>query len=77
MKLIKDFCIKTVFPFNNILYKQRDRVSMSSSLGPILANAIMAKLQKKILQPVIESGNLKLYMRYIDETLLLAKEEMA
>lgn len=77
MKLIKDFCIKTVFPFNNILYKQRDRVSMSSSLGPILANVIMTKLQKKILQPVIESGNLKLYMRYIDETLLLAKEEMA
>ena len=74
-KLIKDCCTKTVFYFNNVIYKQRDGVSMGSSLGPILANVIMTKLEKKILQPLIESGKLKFYIRYVDDTLSLAKED--
>ena len=48
---------------------------MGSSLRPILGNVIMAELQKKILQPLIESGKLRFYMRYVDDTLLLAKED--
>ena len=64
-----------MFSFNNVIYKQRDGVSMGSSLGPILANVIMTKLEKKILQPLIESGKLKFYIRYVDDTLSLAKED--
>ena len=48
---------------------------MGSTLRPILGNVIMAELQKKILQPLIESGKLRFYMRYVDDTLLLAKED--
>ena len=38
-KLILDTCTKTAFSFNNIIYEQKDGVSMDSSLGllwPIL-----------------------------------------
>ena len=36
-KLILDTCTKTAFSFNNnIIYKQKDGVSMGSSLGPII-----------------------------------------
>ena len=40
-KLIKDSCTKTAFSFNGIIPKQKDGVSMGSSLGPVLANIIM------------------------------------
>ena len=36
--------------FNNVIYKQKDGVSMSSPLGPTFANAIMTELEKVILQ---------------------------
>ena len=63
------------FSFNNLIYKQRDGVSTGSSLGPILANITMTELEKKILQPLRESGELKFYMKHVDDTLLLAKED--
>ena len=53
-KLVKDCCTKTVFPFNNVLYKQKDGVSTGSSLGPILTNVIVTELERKILQPLIQ-----------------------
>ena len=55
-KLIKDCCTKTAFSFNDIIYKQKDGVSMGSSLGPVLANIIMTELEKIVLQPLIASG---------------------
>ena len=35
-KLVLDTCTKTAFSFNNIICKQKDGVSMGSSLGPII-----------------------------------------
>ena len=35
----------------------------------------MLELEKKIVKPMIESGKLKSYLRYQDDTLLLAKED--
>ena len=35
----------------------------------------MTELENKILKPMIESGKLKYFMRYVDDTLLLAKED--
>ena len=46
-KIIKDCCTKTVFSFDNIIYKQKDDVSMGSSLGPVPANVIITELEKK------------------------------
>ena len=67
--------MKTVFFFNNNIYKQKDGVSLGSSFGPILANIIMTELEKKIVKPMIESQLLKFHMRYVDDTFLLAKED--
>ena len=43
-KLILDTCTKTAFLFNNIIYEQKDGVSMGSVLGPVMANIIMTEL---------------------------------
>lgn len=62
-KLIKDYCTKTVFSFNNIIYKQKDDASMGFSLGSVLANVIMAEMEKEIVKSTTDSRKLKLYMR--------------
>ena len=73
--LIKACCTKTAFSFNGIILKQKDRVSMGSSLGPVLANIIMTELKRVIVEPFITSGKIKFCMRYVHDTLLLAKED--
>ena len=45
---------------------------MGSSLAP--RNVIITELEKKIVKPMIESRRLKFYVRYVHDTLLLAKE---
>ena len=67
--------MKTAFSCNNKLYKQIDGVSMGSSLGPVLANIIMTELEKIVVSDLISSGLIKFYIRYVDATLLLAKED--
>ena len=74
-KLIKDTYMKTAFSYNNKLYKQIDGVSMGSSLGPVLANIIMTELEKIVVSDLINSGLIKFYIRYVDDALLLAKED--
>ena len=68
-KLIKDTCMKTAFSCNNKLCKQFDGVSMGVSLGPVLANIMMTELEK-----IVVSDLIKFYIRYVDDILLLAKE---
>ena len=75
-KLIKDTCIKTAFSCNNKLYKQIDGVCMGSSLGPVLVNIIMTELEKIVVSDLINSGLIKFYIRYVDDTLLLAKDDI-
>ena len=74
-KLLLDACTKTAFSFNNVIYEQIDGVSMGSSLGPTLANLIMTELEKVVVDKLIQSGIVKFYIRYVDDTLLLAKPE--
>ena len=74
-KLIIDTCTKTVFSCNNKLYEQIDGVSMGSSLGPVLANIIMTELESLIITPLIDSGIIEFYCRYVDDTLLIIKPE--
>ena len=47
---------------------------MGSSLGPVLANIIMTELEKKILPSLLDSGSIKSYIRYVDDTLVLIRE---
>lgn len=74
-KLILDSCQKTTFSFQGKLYEQVDGVSMGSSLGPVLANIIMTELEKVVVQKLIDDGTIKFYIRYVDDTLLLVKNE--
>ena len=67
-KLLLDSCTKTAFSFDNILYEQCNVVSMGSSLGPVLASIILTEFENVIVKPLIETGVLKFYCRYVDET---------
>ena len=46
---------------------------MGASLGPVLANIILTELEKVVVKPLIDSGMLKFYIRYVDDTLVLMK----
>ena len=48
---------------------------MGSALGPVLANIIMTELEKLVLPKLIESGIIQFYIRYVDDTLVLIKED--
>jgi hypothetical protein len=72
-KLILDSSTKTIFSLNGVYYKQTDGVSMGSPLGPTLANIIMTEFETVIVKPLINSGIMVFYKRYVDDTLVLAK----
>ena len=74
-KLILDSCTKTTFSFNDKLYDQIDGVCMGSSLGPVLANIIMTEMEKLILPKLLDEGVIKFYIRYVDDTLVMVKED--
>ena len=42
-------------------------VSMGSPLGPTLADIIMTALEDAIIKPLIDSGVLKFYSRFVDD----------
>ena len=46
---------------------------MESPLGPTLTDIIMTALEDAIIKPLIDSGGLKFYSRFVDDTLVLAK----
>ena len=54
---------------------QKGGYSMDSSFGSILTNIIIAELERVIVEPLKTSGKIKFYIRYVDHTLLLAKED--
>ena len=67
--------MKTAFFYNNKVYKQIDGVSMGSSLGSVLANVIMRELEKIVVCDLINFSLIKFYVRYVGDSLLLAKED--
>ena len=72
-KLLLDACTKTVFSFDNTLYEQIDGVSMGSCLAPVLANIVLTEFEKLVVDDLVNSGILKFYRRYVDDTLVLMK----
>ena len=48
---------------------------MGSSLGPLLANIVMTKIEKTIIKKFIDDKILLFYGRYVDDTLVLIKWE--
>ena len=72
---MKDICNKTIFSANNKLYQQVDGVSVGSSLGPLLTNIIMTKMEKTIIKMVIDNKILLFYGCYVDYTLVVIKRK--
>ena len=59
-KLILD-----TFSFNGKMYEQTDGVNTGGSLGPVLANIIVAEYEKVIINKLIENEIVKFYIRYV------------
>ena len=57
------------------MYEQIDEVSMGETLGPVLANIIMTEFEKVVAENLIKTGIVKLYARYVDDTLLVIKRK--
>ena len=72
-KRILDACIETLSSFNSKLYEQIDGVPMGSPLEPVLANIIVIELERIIVKKSLHKSLVKLYMRYVDDTLILVK----
>ena len=72
-KLVKDSWTKTAYSFDGKISKQNDDASMGSSLGPVLANVIMTEFERLVVDKLIKDGLIKFYIRYVDDTLVLAK----
>lgn len=74
-KLLK-VCVKDVpLLFNGVLYRQVDGVAMGSRLGPTLANATMAFIEKRLFKSVLEECKPKLYTRYVDDVFCIFNSE--
>ena len=72
-KLLLDSCTKTPFSINRQLCHQIDGVSMGSPLGLTLTDILMTAFEDEIIRPLIFSDMPKFYVRYVDDTLVLAK----
>ena len=64
-----------LFSCDGIYYEQIDGVSMGGSLGPVLADIILTGFEQIIIDPLINSGVIEFYCRYVDDSLLLEKRE--
>ena len=73
-KLSKDCCTKNTFTFNNVNCEYIDGVSIGLCLRPTIAKIIMTHLEIKVVDSLFKDGSLKLYIRYVDDTLSLIKE---
>ena len=61
--------------FNVKIDKQKEGVSIGSTLETLLANVLMTELEKDIIQKLVNKTFIKFYTRYVDATLLLVKDE--
>ena len=57
------------------MYEQTDGVSLGESVGSVLINIIMIECEKVIVKQLIENNNVKFFIRYFDDTLLVFKKK--
>ena len=64
---------ESYFIFNEVLYKQEDRVVMGSSLGPTLANVFLCFYVRKWLEKCSLEFEPVFYRRYVDNIFVSSK----
>ena len=74
LKKLLNACTKTAFSFSKKLYEQINRVSVGSPLCPLMANVMMTELERRVVKDLFNKGYLKLYIRYMDDRLVLMKK---
>ena len=62
---------ESYFMFNDILFKQKDRVAMGSPLGPTMANSFLSSYEMKWLEQCPNEFKLVFYRRYVDDVFVL------
>uniref|UniRef100_A0A914CQZ8 Reverse transcriptase domain-containing protein n=1 Tax=Acrobeloides nanus TaxID=290746 RepID=A0A914CQZ8_9BILA len=70
--LLKSCLSANIFTFNEIYYRQKRGLAMGNRIAPILAIAFMHSLESRAL-----FCNPKVYVRYIDDTFIVADSEEA
>uniref|UniRef100_A0A914DKF2 Reverse transcriptase domain-containing protein n=1 Tax=Acrobeloides nanus TaxID=290746 RepID=A0A914DKF2_9BILA len=70
--LLKSCLSANIFTFNGIYYRQKRGLAMGNRIAPILAIAFMHSLESRAL-----FCNPKVYVRYIDDTFIVAESEEA
>ena len=65
-----------IFIFNNMLFRQKSGLAMGSRIAPVLAIIVLDKLEKSYLRVGLQSDPF-LYIRYVDDTLVLALGDTA
>ena len=60
---------QTTFSFYNIIYEQKDGISMGSSHGYLMSNTIMIELENGIIKPLMTDGTTKFW--YGNDTYIL------
>ena len=58
--------------FGNLYYKQTSGLPMGNKLSALLAGVFMDRLEA----PVVQQLNLPFYMRYVDDCILLTKDDL-
>ncbi|CAH8564888.1 unnamed protein product [Schistosoma intercalatum] len=72
--LLLQCALNVQFRFNDDFYRQTNGVGMGSSVGPLLADCLMANLRNSVLRPIIERFHL--YKRCMDDTFIICEEDM-
>ena len=72
IELMKSATYGVEFSFNDIMYKQTDRVAMGSPLGPALANIFVGFYKEKLFS---QKSKPSTYFRYVDDTFAMFRNE--
>ena len=72
----KTFLIQTLTKYSIVLsqigiFQQKSGLSMGSSLSPIISYIFVNNLESKIVQKYLETGKIKFYSRFADDSLII------
>jgi hypothetical protein len=63
-----ELCYSDAFEFENKLYKPQRGSQTGHPISSCAQNVVMTCLEKEVIQPMLESGDVKLYNRWVDDT---------
>ncbi|VDP90819.1 unnamed protein product [Echinostoma caproni] len=67
---LMELCMQTYFKFQGEIYEQLKGTPMESPISGFIAEAVMQKLEKKVLPRIIP----KLWLRYVNDTFVILKK---